>query len=132
MKKIISILLVIFMTISITACGTPDGFTDESYRIALDALDITDQYIDAEIDSDSAIEKIDRLKSLLNIEESNYDGGDSEVESNLFMLSSDLRSLTVNIRSHNYESGSLLEDFELSDLIDCRNELAERVGEKTR
>lgn len=90
MKKAISILLVLVMTMSLCACGSamPDGCTKKTYNCGKDVLRIMDQYIAGQLDGEGVKSKLsdisDRLKAESTDMEKETADGDVEAIRNSF------------------------------------------------
>ncbi|WP_455683628.1 hypothetical protein [Thomasclavelia sp.] len=89
MKKLLSVLLVFGLCLGLTGCGgssKPDDMTDESYDTGIKILEITDKYLDGEIDKDEAANSIRSM-----MDDFSGDGiGDVKVEERSKQITSSL------------------------------------------
>lgn len=115
MKKLFKLLLFCFIIIGTIGCSgssKPDGMSDETYKIGLEVLKTTDNYLDGKIDEKEAINSISIIT----------DDFISSDEHNDAMVSSNIKLITMSLDS-NY--GSVYTKVEKA-----RNSLAETLGEK--
>lgn len=129
MKRIISIALIFIIAATLSSCGgTPKNMSSAMYQIGLNALELTDNYIEGKITGEEAQERINEFYSQA---ESEYDREcrDRDVEnlvgSDVWKDSSithDLFMLHLNIGSTSKGYGAM------SDVRKSRDNLAEDLG----
>ena len=86
MKKILSVILVLAMLLTMTACGAkvPDGMSKETYSLGKDALKIMDQYLEDKIDLSTASDKLMAISDALEAER---ESGDPDAFQNIMQNS---------------------------------------------
>lgn len=111
MKKAITLVLVALLVLAWGCSSTK--LSDEAYSIGLQALTVTDKFLDMEISGKVASDKIDELLGQL---------GDIDDATSLeYKLETRLIALSGNTFLENY-----------ADINNNRNELAKMLGKKER
>ena len=131
MKRIISIALIFVLALTLCSCGKPEKTSDAMYQIGLNALTMTDEYIEGKITGTEAKERIDEFysQSKALIEQERKDAGsdylfgtdysnDESIESQLSLLSLAISGANDGIRT-------------MSDIRKYRDALAEDIGKKS-
>lgn len=124
-KKIFAGILAVCMIFIMTGCSSkPENMSDEMYNTGLNALETIDQYLDGKLDSDEATDKLDRFQALFDT----YSDSEEDVltQSNARTLSMICMNLSYNIVKVKSTPSAM------DDLLQSRNELAEKLGEKSR
>ncbi len=129
MKKFICILLSLVLTLGLSACGgKPSTMSEEMYNAGKNALKIVDDYIDNEIDYDTAFRKLNNTEELIDDIYEKCEKKDNGLpmlanESKVMYLTS---LMQVALYKENYGSGTYTE------LLESRNDLAEVLNESKR
>jgi len=104
--------------------GGGTALSDKALSVAKQAVEVADAYIDMEIDSDEADEKLDALK-----EEMEYtDDLPAEDKSEDYVISTDLTLISHAILMDSIDNTSESYD----KVVEARNSLAEDAGLKKR
>ena len=122
MKKYIILCLVLVFALS--GCGgKPKGLSDKSYDTAKMAISVADEYLDLKIEAKDAEAKLERLKDRLSDEKDI----DSEIISTeISILKTELSMIAYNNLGNRLSKGGD------TDVLDARNELAEKINMKKR
>jgi len=125
MKKALCCTLVAAMLLFTNGCsGGGTALSDKALSVAKQAVEVADAYIDMEIDSDEADEKLDALK-----EEMEYtDDLPAEDKSEDYVISTDLTLISHAILMDSIDNTSESYD----KVVEARNSLAEDAGLKKR
>lgn len=116
MKKILSLLLVILILGCFVGCDSiPEGMPEHTYKLGVEALDVTDQYLDLKITKDEAKNRLDELLDRIN----SLDNGDLQTN-----------FIWTDINSICWELVQL--DSSDMEIITLRNRLAETLGKTIR
>ncbi len=116
MKKIVSILLVILILGCFVGCESiPEGMPEYTYKLGVEALDVTDQYLDLKITKNEAKNRLDELSDRLN------GLGNSDLQTSFVW--SDINSICWELIQ--LDSSDI-------EIITLRNQLAETLGKTIR
>ena len=113
MKKLFSIVLCVILLFSLMACGSkkPNFMTDKGREYVVEAIRISDKYIDGDYDEREAKDKINELLSgIRDFENEEY--SDDLATTNLVL------SISVSLMKDN-----------TVDFIATRNDVAKEIGE---
>jgi len=92
MKKIISLILVLTIMLSLSACGSlPDGFTKNTYNVTKDAVEVLNSYLDGKSDANATITELDTLAKSLEAEKETI--SDAAEKSNTTNMAMKLRTI---------------------------------------
>ncbi len=116
-RKIFSILLLMSFSLLFIACESKVKLNDNNVRTAKSIINTVDSYLDGKMDAKEAHDNIE-------IEYDNIDENDeNSVESTLF--SSNTLSITIELSSMSYDGSG-----DVETIKNCRNEIAELIGQK--
>lgn len=110
--KYLSILLLVVMVISLllflfTNCNSkPSGISDETYRVGSKAIEVVDDYLDYDLSRDDAYDRLVEIGS----------------RSSAGAISVNIKSIYVGLST----------DMPDSVILDRRNKLAEKIGQRQR
>lgn len=119
MRKRLSIIcVVVILSLIFSACSSkkPDGMSDEIYKAGIQAIEIADRYLQSEIDSDEACQKIEEIYSALPQSSSEY-----PLDSGATLMIS-----CLNLEFSTLSSGFLIYDD--AEITNTRNLLADGLG----
>lgn len=57
------ILIALCLALCLTGCGKPANVSEDVYNLGLKAVDVTEQFLSADLTADEAKEKLDEIKS---------------------------------------------------------------------
>ena len=125
MKRIISILLVLFFALSLTACGEkgkPEELNETLYNYAINAVETVDDFLDGTISVEKAEAKISSIMLYTDSYKSTKDGNSVDdvcVSMDIFFLKHEL---------YLYRTG----DGSKEKITEQRNDLAESINKSKR
>lgn len=120
MKKIIALLLVALTLLSLCSCGgKPEKTSDAMYQIGINALTLTDRYINGEITADKAYERIQEFREQADAQ---YEKNKTEEYKNDYNISFRISMLSSEILFS--KSGT----HAISDVMEARDKLAGTLG----
>lgn len=126
MKKALCCALVAAMLLCTNGCsGGGTALSDKALSVAKQAVEVADAYIDMEIDSDEAEEKLDALEEEM---EYSFDLAIDDEHKADYTISVDLTLLSSAISNDSYDNTSESYD----KVVEARNSLAEDAGLKKR
>ena len=128
-RRAVALSLVLTVIIAILAgCGNKVEATEKGISIARSAIKVADDYLDNNISGDKADEKLEELQKKMEYVDSmprDTDEQNDQYQAD-FLIQCDLVLLSHNIMFDKYG------DNKYDDIIEVRNSLAERIGEKKR
>jgi hypothetical protein len=102
--------------------------SNEAYQLGLEALDVTDQYLNDEVSSSRAISKLDGICEDLENMYNEQDDSDSldgiSTSFNTLTLKMNISAISFAMEIHSYGDAS----YTLNDIKDKRDELAESLN----
>lgn len=101
MKKLLSIMLVVILAFSIVACEDKNE-NDELVKIAERAIEVTDDYLDANITSDEAEDKLKILVDRAEIETHKHEG--DYIHTHCYLIESYISDIYYDIQSSDTSS----------------------------
>ena len=125
MKKVLCCALVAAMLLCTNGCsGGGTALSDKALSVAKQAVEVADAYIDMEIDSDEAEEKLDALEEEMEYTDDLPAGdksGDYVISTDLTLISHAILMDSIDNTSESYDK-----------VVEARNSLAEDAGLKKR
>lgn len=112
MKRLICMTIVIATLFTFVACGRMEGISDDAYEYGLAALETADEFIDGEIDADTAQRRLDLASGLAE----NCGG------TNDFLVSSRISHISFAIGFKDWGTGTM------KDVKESRDDLADILG----
>lgn len=127
-RAVALILVLTAMITTFAGCGNKVEATEKGISIARSAIKVADDYLDNNISGDKADEKLEELQEKMEYVDSmprDTDEQNDQYQAD-FLIQCDLVLLSHNIMFDKYG------DNKYDDIIEVRNSLAERIGEKKR
>lgn len=114
MKRAISFLVLAAMLLSLCACGSKrmEGISDQAYEYGLAALETADEFIDGQIDADTASDRLARNLILVDACDGEHD----------ILVGSVIFRLKIAIDRKGNGTGTI------GDVKDARADLADLLG----
>lgn len=114
-KKVFFLVTVIISSLMLVACGSQ--LNDNNTRAAKSIIKTVDSYLDGDMDAATAHEKV--YEEYNNVDDSDENStGALSLSTNALVISSALSAM-------DYDGGG-----DVSEIKECRNEIAELIGEK--
>lgn len=132
MKRLISAVIAVLLFLStitfLFGCGggKPDDVSEQHYRYALNAISIADSYLDYYTNASEAYSQIDALYNREDELPKTQFGDKTHAKD--FMIESNIVILWSALGIAEYKATSDIYD----DILECRNDLANIIGEEKR
>lgn len=114
----LAIVVFIFLIVRSPAGKQPDGMSNDVYKLGINALNITDAYLNGEMDTGEAVKKLDNISGQLEKIDS-LDALTVKVDITLIRIAIESIERTFSSTTRN-------------DIIENRNNLAEKLNQKQR
>lgn len=125
MKKVLSLTLVFALLLCLCGCGSSKKYLrEDSYAIGLEALQITDEFLNREIEASEAKQQLEKMKT--KAESLTFSADEESEESFNNIMTLDISNICLFISMYDSPYGSVTK----KDVQDSRDNLADMLGEK--
>ncbi len=118
MKRIFILFVVISLLVTLISCSK-SAFNESTTAELKRVIEVVDQYYDLEITADEAYDKIDQIRERANFD-TVYDGED---DSKKRLVESNVQYILIQLSAPSRRGP------DDKEILECRNEIAEYIGE---